>query len=692
MKSRTALALVLACATSALADPPERAPGLRAAYYAGTDFEELLAERIDRRIEIPERDHLWPDGRAEDVSVQWTGFLTIERDGEYRFRAEEVDDGFRLWIDDQVVMPRWLYQSDQGTETVRLERGTHPIRAEFFNEGGGGRLRLAWSGPGFKDRPLEEGLETPPWKDMDPLPAETFADPGKRVPGLRAVYYRGEDFDERAVEQIEPALRVDGRFPFRDGRYEELSIRWIGALRIDRGGGYRFRVTHDDGCRLWIGNRLVVDGWEGHGEAEGRVRLEKGWHPLRCDYNQGKGDMRLDLEWDGPGVERGPIPPGRLATTPWRGMAAAKPMVVLLMLGHSNLGGRSEKPFDRVSGTWMYEANERRWRLPTDGDRGGAAALLHHLARARPDVQLGAIKVVHTGSKVGETWQPGRRGYQEALEAARRLPGGAVLGGVVTFLGWPDAGESKGDEPERFEERYRRLVRDLRRDLKRPDLAWIASRVEFGKSAMESDERRARWQIVYDAFPKLAKDPGRLAVVESEGCDLIDNHHYSYKGYQRWARRAVEACREVELLDRALARVTDLRKGRGVPARVLAAPPATAYNARDTLAEVEAVVRRHSRARDIENLGTYKHALVVTEYEVRKVIRGELPGKRFLTAQLAIRDRRLQAAHDYRRGEVHRLRLGSWSAQTRWHGEALDDDIVDLSAAMYWVHDARKVK
>ncbi|WP_261404718.1 PA14 domain-containing protein [Chenggangzhangella methanolivorans] len=77
-----------------------------------------------------------------------------------------------------------------------------------------------------------------------------------------------------------------------------FSARWRGSIRPTRGGATRFRVESDDGVRVWIAGKLIVDDWTPHSPStrEGQVDLAQGVdHPVFVEYfnSGGGGVLRL---------------------------------------------------------------------------------------------------------------------------------------------------------------------------------------------------------------------------------------------------------------------------------------------------------------------------------------------------------------------------------------------------------------
>jgi len=80
---------------------------------------------------------------ADSFSIRWTNGISLET-GTYRFHAR-CDDGVRLWIDDHLLIDHW---QDGGVDTysaeVILVRGSHLVRAEYYEHTGQAVIQLNW--------------------------------------------------------------------------------------------------------------------------------------------------------------------------------------------------------------------------------------------------------------------------------------------------------------------------------------------------------------------------------------------------------------------------------------------------------------------------------------------------------------------------------------------------------------------
>jgi len=132
---------------------PDGQSGLVLEYFEGMNFEKPASRTVDTVI-----DHRWPDpplgsippglGSLYKFSARWTGTLTALEAGEYEIGAEG-DDGFRIWLDDQLVVDDWNVGGARfnGHRRTLREGQVLKLRIDFFQDGGGRVLRLAWRTP-----------------------------------------------------------------------------------------------------------------------------------------------------------------------------------------------------------------------------------------------------------------------------------------------------------------------------------------------------------------------------------------------------------------------------------------------------------------------------------------------------------------------------------------------------------------
>ncbi|MCL5025953.1 MAG: PA14 domain-containing protein, partial [Chloroflexi bacterium] len=131
---------------------PRQDQGLTATYFEGADWQgSPLFQRVDGSV-----DFWWP--REEPIpdrsfSVEWSGWLEVQRAGDYRFDVFS-HDGAWLYVDDRLVVDNGGQHPEQWRGgQANLQPGQRRIRVRYFqvrtaaNIGPKG-IRLYWTPPG----------------------------------------------------------------------------------------------------------------------------------------------------------------------------------------------------------------------------------------------------------------------------------------------------------------------------------------------------------------------------------------------------------------------------------------------------------------------------------------------------------------------------------------------------------------
>ena len=146
-------------------------------------------------------------------------------------------------------------------------------------------------------------------------------------PGLQGEYFdlgsTVEDFPK--LEGKKPALaRVDKTVNFRSTGPtfpgtkldSHFAIRWTGKIKIPKDAAYTFYLESDDGSRLLIDGKTVVDNGGLHDmqEQESNVELKAGEHDLKIDYfeNENDGGAGCVLSWKMKGQTKEVVPASAL--------------------------------------------------------------------------------------------------------------------------------------------------------------------------------------------------------------------------------------------------------------------------------------------------------------------------------------------------------------------------------------------
>jgi beta-glucosidase len=242
----------------------------------------------------------------------------------------------------------------------------------------------------------------------DPRAAEAIAPaflrpaPGSSERGLAGAYFRGRDMQgEPALTRVDP--KVDFRWdrgaptdePVARGEVEasralegdDFSVRWTGVLSPPASGEYEIVVTANDGARLFLDGRPVLESWTEASvarAASATVRLEAGReHALKLEYFEHQRDAEARLGWRPPATG-----------TPFEeAVSAARSADVVLFVG----GLTAEVEGEEMSVSYPGFAG---------GDRTDVAlpAVQQRLLEALHATGKPVVLVLTTGSALGVRW------------------------------------------------------------------------------------------------------------------------------------------------------------------------------------------------------------------------------------------------------------------------------------------------
>lgn len=228
-----------------------------------------------------------------------------------------------------------------------------------------------------------QGNPPPSGQPYPAIGSQYLTPPSGTGQGLQGDYYTN-----KTLTGTPTATRVDPQVSFNwpgspapGVPHTDFSTKWTGTITPPTTGTYTFGLTSDDGSRLLINGKQVIDNWrdQAANTETGQVTLTAGVPAqIEVDYYQAGGAAVVNLGW---------LPPGDL-----KGQAAA-------------LAAKSDVAVVYAN-NFEYEGGDlANIDLPTDQNQ-----LIDAVAQANPNT----IVVLNTGSAVTMPWLDKVKGVFEA--------------------------------------------------------------------------------------------------------------------------------------------------------------------------------------------------------------------------------------------------------------------------------------
>jgi hypothetical protein len=208
---------------------------------------------------------------ADRFSARWTRYIDVTP-GTYRLTATS-DDGVRVWVDDQLLIDQW---HDHPATTYSAEKvlgtGHHLVKVEYYENSGAAVAKISWT----------QVVDT-------------------------VQHWRGEYYNNRTLSGSPSLVRDDAQISFSWGggspapghvEADVFSVRWTRNLDLPA-GTYRFTMTVDDGGRLYVNGRTLIDAWKDQPATTytGDIHLSGGPVSVQMEYYESYGDATAKLTW-----------------------------------------------------------------------------------------------------------------------------------------------------------------------------------------------------------------------------------------------------------------------------------------------------------------------------------------------------------------------------------------------------------
>lgn len=252
---------------------------------------------------------LTPAVRSTSFLLEFDGYIKIPADGEYTFYLTS-DDGSMLYINDALSIDNdGAHSAVTKKKKSYLTEGYHPIKVEYFQQGGGKGLSFEIEGPGMSKRIVTaDMLYRQSAESVLQRPAG-----GNLINGIGYKYFESSSFgtvpDFSTWKPLKTGI-LKGIDISPASRSEVFGFEYSGYIQIEREGYYTFYTNSDDGSLLYINGVKVVDndGLHSSREMQGRMYLEPGYHTILVNYFQETGYKNLSVSYEGPGISKRVIP------------------------------------------------------------------------------------------------------------------------------------------------------------------------------------------------------------------------------------------------------------------------------------------------------------------------------------------------------------------------------------------------
>jgi len=249
--------------------------GVRADYFTGINFENLVLNRVDSQIDFNWGDPGSPDPSVgnDNFSVRWSGQVEAAFTETYNFYAR-TDDGVRLWVEGLQLIDQWVDRSaTENRGTIDLVAGQiYSVVMEYYENGGGAVAELRWSSPHTPKQIIPQAALSLPVKASSANPRTGSVDVKQDTiltwgPGDFAeshdVYFGTDEEAVRNADTSSPEYK--GTRALGSESYDPGVLEW--------GATYYWRVdeiNNNNSESPWVGgvwsfttaNFLVVDDFE----------------------------------------------------------------------------------------------------------------------------------------------------------------------------------------------------------------------------------------------------------------------------------------------------------------------------------------------------------------------------------------------------------------------------------------------
>jgi hypothetical protein len=209
---------------------------------------------------------------ADNFSARFEKYIDVPA-GSYRFTVT-ADDGVRVSVDGALIINQWKDQANATyTADVQLTRGYHYVVVDYYDRGQLATLQFQWA-------PTNSQPGNGPWT------AQYWNN--KTLTGNPTVSTNVNEINFDWVAGAPTGIPADN-----------FSARWVRTVNFEQ-GTYRFTATADDGIRLFVAGRPVIDQWRTQAATTYSydIYILGGNTEVKVEYFEDRGNAVAKVRWE----------------------------------------------------------------------------------------------------------------------------------------------------------------------------------------------------------------------------------------------------------------------------------------------------------------------------------------------------------------------------------------------------------
>lgn len=196
--------------------------------------------------------------------------VAVSKDTKYILMGK-ANDGVRIYVDGKRQLSYWTAGTRNIEKNITLKKGTHTIKVEYFNEGGGATLKIN----------LNESSKVTPLGKWD------------------VSLYSKNNLTGNKVMKVASELdyKWGSAAPDSGIPSNNFSARFVKRMMISSGGGtYILSGGANDGVRIYVNGSKKIDYWKnGTHTFNQEIALTAGVTIIQVDYFDATGDARVQV-------------------------------------------------------------------------------------------------------------------------------------------------------------------------------------------------------------------------------------------------------------------------------------------------------------------------------------------------------------------------------------------------------------